>query len=508
MKIGIFGGAFNPPHLTHINIALTAINQLSLDKLLVVPTGDPPHKSCNVDKFARLKMAQIAFENLSDKAEVFDYEVNKADKSYTVETLGEIKRLYPDAQLYLIIGGDSLKNFGKWYRPNDIAAMCTLVVADRSRKTSVRTLARIERDYNAKTVRLDLPADKISSTEIRLRYQFKKDNLQFVPEAVDRFILQNKLYSEYSATALKVKEYLTPERYSHTFYVVKRGLELADFNEQDKVFTACILHDVAKYTKQNGYCKYNFVKPDDMPNSVVHAFLGAEVARRDFNVTDTEILDAIKYHATAKPDMNRLEKILYIADKTEETRGFATSYLLKGSLDTKFKKCLKHAYEYCLEMHGDDVYGLSRQAVEYYCPEITKQHKITTDTQNTNGEYMKNESKTVINETVNNICKFLSEKSALNIKIVEIKGMTDIADHFVICSGRSAPQVKAMFDYMEEQMEKLGKVALRKEGMSEGRWIAVDYGDVIVHIFHKDTREIYALDSLWDNGQNVTAYED
>lgn len=115
---------------------------------------------------------------------------------------------------------------------------------------------------------------------------------------------------------------------------------------------------------------------------------------------------------------------------------------------------------------------------------------------------------TAKNETVNNICKFLSEKSALDIRVVEIAGMSDLADYFVICSGRSMPQVKALFDHLEEQMERLGKFALHKEGMSEGRWIAADYGDVIVHIFHKDTREIYALDTLWNNGGNVTAYED
>lgn len=111
-------------------------------------------------------------------------------------------------------------------------------------------------------------------------------------------------------------------------------------------------------------------------------------------------------------------------------------------------------------------------------------------------------------ETVRLICKALSEKLAADIKIVEIKGISDIADYFVICSGKSAPQVKAIFEHLEESLEKENKFALRKEGMSEGRWIAVDYGDVIVHIFHKDTRDVYALDTLWNNGANVTSYED
>ena len=109
-------------------------------------------------------------------------------------------------------------------------------------------------------------------------------------------------------------------------------------------------------------------------------------------------------------------------------------------------------------------------------------------------------------DTVKTICKLLADKLATDIKIVEIAGISDIADYFVICSGRSMPQVKAIFDHLEEQMELQGRMALRKEGYTEGRWIAVDYGDVIVHIFHKDTREIYSLDTLWNNGSNVTTY--
>ncbi|MBQ2895067.1 MAG: ribosome silencing factor [Clostridia bacterium] len=112
----------------------------------------------------------------------------------------------------------------------------------------------------------------------------------------------------------------------------------------------------------------------------------------------------------------------------------------------------------------------------------------------------------ITNETVLSICKALSDKSALDIKVVEVKGMSDIADYLVVCSGRSAPQVKALFDHLEATLEKLGRFAVRHEGASEGRWICVDYGDIIVHIFHKETRDVYALDTLWNNGQNVTTY--
>lgn len=113
-----------------------------------------------------------------------------------------------------------------------------------------------------------------------------------------------------------------------------------------------------------------------------------------------------------------------------------------------------------------------------------------------------------LSDTATAICKALSEKMASNIKVINIGGMSDLCDYFIICSGRSAAQVKALFDNMEEQLEKLGKEVVRKEGVTEGKWIAADYGDVIVHIFHKDLRDLYALENLWNKGDNVMVYED
>lgn len=106
------------------------------------------------------------------------------------------------------------------------------------------------------------------------------------------------------------------------------------------------------------------------------------------------------------------------------------------------------------------------------------------------------------------ICAILSEKKALDIKIVSVNGISDIADYFVICSGKSAPQVKALYEHLEETLEKEEIFSRKKEGLSEGRWIAIDYIDVLVHIFHHDTREFYQLDKLWNNGANVIDYRD
>lgn len=365
MKIGLFGGTFNPPHNTHVNIAKHAVTQLNLDKLLIIPCGLPPHKYCDVDKRIRLRLCELAFCRVA-KTETWDYEILKADKSYTVETLREVKKRYPDCELYLIIGGDSLKNFDKWYCPDEIASLATLAVAARESELPTNLLNDVKRRFNAQLVVLDVVPNAVSSTDIRLRYQFGKDNAEYVPKAVDEYVLNNGLYAEYRDMALKLKTYLKPERLEHTFYVVKRGLEFASADEYDKVFVTCLLHDCAKFIDEADYCKYGFVKPADMPKPVVHSFLGAKVAQIDFGVNDPEILDAITYHTTGRPNMTRLEKIVYIADKTEQTRPYPLEHLLTGSLDEIFIKCLVEANEYRVEAHGDSDFTLTDETLEFY----------------------------------------------------------------------------------------------------------------------------------------------
>lgn len=104
------------------------------------------------------------------------------------------------------------------------------------------------------------------------------------------------------------------------------------------------------------------------------------------------------------------------------------------------------------------------------------------------------------------ICKLLDEKKAKDITIVNIEGLTIIADKFIICSARSNTQVKALVDIVDEGMSKEGYEPLRVEGKQEGRWAVLDYGDVIVHIFYEETRKLYSLEQLWSDGTNVTYY--
>ena len=106
------------------------------------------------------------------------------------------------------------------------------------------------------------------------------------------------------------------------------------------------------------------------------------------------------------------------------------------------------------------------------------------------------------------ICKALSDKKAHDIVTVNVADQTIMCSYFVIASGSSTTQVRALGDHVEEELEKLGIKALRKEGLREGRWGVIDYGDVIVHIFNDESRLFYYLERLWDSGKNVEHYVD
>ena len=108
---------------------------------------------------------------------------------------------------------------------------------------------------------------------------------------------------------------------------------------------------------------------------------------------------------------------------------------------------------------------------------------------------------------VQDICKYLSSKKAEDILSVDVREKTVLCDYFVIASGRSTTQVKALCENLEEKFSKEGVEPRRTEGVRDGRWGVVDYGDVIVHLFNDESRLFYHLERLWEEGDNVKRYE-
>ena len=105
------------------------------------------------------------------------------------------------------------------------------------------------------------------------------------------------------------------------------------------------------------------------------------------------------------------------------------------------------------------------------------------------------------------ICVALTDKKAEDVVLIDVRGKTEVADYYVVANGRSMTQTRALIDYVEFEMEKEGVAPVRREGVREGRWAVLDYGDVIVHIFNDETRLFYHLESLWGDDKNTVKYE-
>ena len=111
-------------------------------------------------------------------------------------------------------------------------------------------------------------------------------------------------------------------------------------------------------------------------------------------------------------------------------------------------------------------------------------------------------------EFAKKVCEILDNNKAEDIVMIDVMGKTEVADYYVVASGRSMTHTRALIDHVEEDMEKLGVAPSRREGVREGRWAVLDYGDVIVHIFNDETRLFYHLEKLWGDEANITKYQD
>lgn len=370
MKIGFFGGTFAPVHNAHINMVKGALTQLNLDKIIVMPSGQPPHKYSFVDKNERFKMAQLAFGNIK-KVTVSDYEIKSGTKNYSYLTLNHIKALYPTAEIFFIMGGDSLRDFPLWKKPEEIARLATLAVAERGDSFN-EDAAFVAEKYGAKVVFLDIIPLEISSTEIRINYEFDKSNAKYLPQNVDNYIKEKGLFSKHTQMIKKVKKLLKPSRFWHTYSVVKAGQEFAraNFIDAEDAFVACLLHDCGKNIPIEKWEYYDFNNEEKLLSPLIHCALGVKVAQKVFSITDQKILDAIRFHTTGRPGMADLEKLVFVADKAEKTRSYdVSSYyqLALKNLDEAFKSVLKDLYGITVKKYGkNNVDALTVSTMKYY----------------------------------------------------------------------------------------------------------------------------------------------
>lgn len=333
-KIGIMGGSFNPIHNGHVALARTAIEQAGLEKVLFIPTGNPPHKLAGLAPASmRYDMTRLAIAG-EEGLVPCDIEVRREGMTFTVDTLRQLQGENLDASFYFIIGEDTLGELPKWREPAEVAKRCTFLVARRPRShehgnAGGEQLQAMDGTYSY----LEMPQMDVSATAIRNELATGKFSSWLHP-AVAGYIHGMGLYgvqapSTKVAQAIpRLMETLSMRRMGHSLCVMTCAMDLASCHglSREKAALAAVLHDCAKEMplgKMQALCSGMVVEPHILSSPfLLHGMAGAALASREYNVQDEEVLSAITCHTVGKVNMTKLDMVLFLADKIEATRNY------------------------------------------------------------------------------------------------------------------------------------------------------------------------------------------
>ena len=347
MKIGVYGGTFNPPHLGHLTAARAVFELLGLDLLLLIPAGLPPHKELPAGSPTpeqRLEMTRLAGEQLGlgDKVRTLDIELERGGRSFTSDTLAQLKAQYPDSELWLLMGTDMFLTLQAWREPEKILSLAGIAAFGRTEEDT-EELFSAQREYLYKTYpqarifTLTIPGViDVSSTELREKLA-KGEGGNLLAPAVYGYILREGLYNTnadlkrlpISRLRPVALSYLKHKRIPHVLGTEQEAIRLAERYGADveKARVAALLHDCTKkldMPAQLALCGQYGIALDELEQKalkLLHSKTGAAIARDVFGVDD-EVYSAIWYHTTGHANMTKLEKIIYLADYIEPSRDF------------------------------------------------------------------------------------------------------------------------------------------------------------------------------------------
>jgi len=318
MKVGIFGGAFNPPHIGHVQAALTAVEKSNIDLLIVIPTGISPHKGLpddSPDTEARFIMTQNAFSSSkgSDGIKISDIEINSSESNYTIDTVRAVIQDYPNCEILLLVGTDMYNTLDSWKDSDELLDAVTPILLSRD-------------------------VIKISSSEIRKMLPFREGR-EHLAESNYAYIIKNRLYNakpDWTWLRNKAFSMLNPLRIPHVYACEVEAVRLAECLDVNSVDAqdAAILHDITKkldFSQNMCIIAEHDVTLNELGShgeKLLHSITGALLAQSEFGVSDA-VADAIRWHTTGRANMSMLEKVIYTADYIESTRDFPGVDLLR-----------------------------------------------------------------------------------------------------------------------------------------------------------------------------------
>lgn len=367
MKIGIYGGAFDPFHNGHLSMIRGAIASKKVDRVLVIPTGMPcfkPARKMTLSPY-RFYMVKEALKN-EPKCEVCDIEQVFGEPSYTVTTLKNLRKqkvVSEKDELYLMCGSDILFEFESWYQTEEILKQAKLFCALRpgiDEGQARNEAAHLEEIFDTKIKFFPIDGVEVASSVLRTRAEW--ETAQDVPEVVRTFIKTHDLYRD-DAPLMHVSDemYKTLMKHCFTLFHEMSGRRLLhSMNvcvlsvryalrfgaDPDTCALAGLLHDCAKELPEQ--------QQIDLAAKIIHGYIpgkqilhspaGAVYAKEHYGVEDQEVLDAIQYHTIGREIMTITDKIVYLADKVEPSRDFDDLTLIRQYAEQDLDAALIECY--------------------------------------------------------------------------------------------------------------------------------------------------------------------
>ena len=340
----IFGGAFDPIHNGHLNMAENAKKALN-GEIILVPARISVWKENSAPVSDKINMIELAIKNRKGfSVEKYELESEK-EITYSIDTVRFLKEKYPSDQLYLLIGTDQVNEFHRWKEADKIADLVQIVFFSRPDY-------ELKKENVEKYHMVQIPGQEmeVSSTKIR---ELKCFNL---PDDVLFYVVKHDLYEG----MVELNRILSPHRLAHSKSVAKLAYEIAVSNQFEnpiRYYVAGLFHDIGKdipIEKQFEITKKHFPEYADMEEFAFHQFAGSILVQEMFEIKDEDIINAIRYHSTGSDDMDLMAKIIYAADKIEPTRGFDSSeYIseMKKDAEQGFKIVLQANKEYLENKH-------------------------------------------------------------------------------------------------------------------------------------------------------------
>lgn len=317
-----------------------------------------------------------------------------------------------------------------------------------------------------------------------------------------------------------LKKKLDAYRYEHTLGVefTCQALAMRYGYDLDKADLAGLLHDSAKRFENSVMLQkcldrgIPVIAEEERDPSLLHAKLGAWMAENKYGVDDPEILSAITCHTTGKPGMSLLDKILYVADYIEPRRSKAANLpemrkLAFIDLDQACFEIMESILEY-LKSTGCQIDPMTEAACQDMRRVVSENRKRQPARPERPIKTRRNNQLNQSKEMVKLAVEALEEKKGEDVKIIDIEGVSVIADYFVLASASNANQTQALVDNVEEKLFKAGYECHQKEGSMSSTWVLMDYGDVIVHVFSKEDRLFYDLERIWRDGKIVESVDE